>query len=177
MKMIPMKCFVVATVMALGIASLAVRAAVDGDQPRKFDQEPKRMAEEKSFGKAGDPKKISRTVTIEMNDTMHFNPAKLTIEQGETIRFVVKNSGRLPHEMVIGTTQELEEHEQLMMSYPGMVEHEGSFMVHVHTGRTGEIVWQFNKVGEFNFGCVIPGHFKAGEIGKIFVVSPKSSAQ
>ena len=67
-------------------------------------------AEEKDFGREGDPKKASRTIRIDMSDTMRFTPADLTIKQGETIRFDVRNSGRTMHEMVLGTMKELKEH-------------------------------------------------------------------
>jgi uncharacterized cupredoxin-like copper-binding protein len=177
MKMIPMKCSVAATVMALGIASLAVRAAADGDHPGQPGHKPALASEKKSFGKAGDPKTISRTVTIEMNDTTHFNPAQLTIRQGDTVRFMVKNSGKLLHQIVIGTREELAEHEALMASFPGMVEHDDSHMAYVAPGKTEEIVWQFTKPGQFNYGCLIPGHFDTGMVGKIIVVAPKSSAR
>lgn len=177
MKMIPMKCLVVATVMVLGIASLAVRAAVDGDHAGKPGRKPALASEKKLSGQAGDPTTISRTVTIEMNDTTHFNPAKLTIRQNDTVRFMVKNSGKLLHQIVIGTRQELAEHEALMASFPGMVEHADSHMAYVAPGKTEEIVWQFTTPGQFNYGCLIPGHFDTGMVGKIFVVAPKSSAK
>ena len=42
-------------------------------------------------------------------------------------------------------------------------------MVHVAPGKTGTLVWQFTRAGEFNYGCLIPGHFEAGMIGKVTV--------
>ena len=66
--------------------------------------------EEKAFGRQGDPKKVSRTINVDMADTMRFTPAELAIKRGETIRFVVKNKGQVLHEMVISTKKELEEH-------------------------------------------------------------------
>jgi len=43
-------------------------------------------------------------------------------------------------------------------------------MAHVAPGKTGEIVWTFNRAGEFDFACLIPGHYDAGMVGKIKVV-------
>lgn len=177
MNMIPMKCLVVATAIVLGLAAFAVLAAGDGDHPGKPGRAAAFASEKTSSGKAGDPKTVSRTITIEMNDTTHFNPAQLTIRQGDTVRFMVRNSGRLLHQIVIGTRQELAEHEALMASFPGMVEHDESHMAYVAPGETEEIVWQFPKPGQFNYGCLIPGHFETGMVGKIFVVAPKSSAK
>lgn len=124
---------------------------------------------------AGDPQNVSRTVYVDIGGTMYFNPAKLTIRRGETVRCVITNSGKDLHEMVIGTIQELDEHAGLMASFPGMVEHAGAYMTFVVPGKTMDIVWQFIEDGEFNFGCVIPGHFKAAEVGKIVVIAPDSS--
>jgi uncharacterized cupredoxin-like copper-binding protein len=127
-------------------------------------------AEEKPFGREGDPKRISRTVSVDMNDKMRFTPAELTVRQGETIRFRVKNSGEVMHEMVLGTMQELKEHAELMRKHPGM-EHDEAYMAHVTPGKTETVVWQFTKTGEFHYGCLVPGHFEAGMIGHIRVVA------
>jgi uncharacterized cupredoxin-like copper-binding protein len=126
-------------------------------------------SEEYAFGRAGDAKKATRTVRIDMSDRMRFTPASLTVKQGETVKFLVRNSGKVMHEMVIGTLQELKEHAEAMKKHPHM-EHDEPFGVHVAPGRTGKMVWQFTKAGEFHFGCLIPGHFEAGMIGKLEVV-------
>ena len=123
---------------------------------------------ETDFGRTGDPKKVSRTVEIDMSDKMRFTPAVLAVKRGDTVRFVAKNSGKQMHEMVIGNMKELKEHAELMKKHPGM-EHEEPYMAHVAPGKKAEIVWQFTKTGEFNFGCLIPGHFEAGMVGSIKV--------
>lgn len=124
--------------------------------------------EEKTFGKQGDPKKITRTINVDMSDQMRFTPAALTVKQDETIRFLVKNSGKVMHEFVLGTIAELKEHAELMKKFPNM-EHDEPYMAHVSPGKTETIVWQFSKAGEFHFGCLLPGHFEAGMVGKINV--------
>jgi uncharacterized cupredoxin-like copper-binding protein len=124
--------------------------------------------EQTPFGREGDPKKVSRTVNVDMSDQMRFSPAELTIKQGETIRFRVKNSGKVMHEMVIGTMDELKKHADMMKKHPGM-EHDEPYMAHVAPGKTETMVWQFTKPGEFHYGCLVPGHFEAGMIGKVVV--------
>jgi uncharacterized cupredoxin-like copper-binding protein len=124
--------------------------------------------EQKAFGKTGDPKKVSRTIHVDMSGQMRFTPAALTIKQGETVKFVVRNSGKTLHEFVLGTLPELQAHAELMKKFPGM-EHDEPYMAHVPPGRTETIVWQFTKGGEFHFGCLLPGHFEAGMVGKINV--------
>jgi len=123
---------------------------------------------ETPFGKSGDAKKATRTVNISMSDSMRYTPDNLQIKTGETVRLVVKNEGKVMHELVLGRPQDLKEHSALMKKHPGM-EHDEPYMAHVAPGKTETIVWQFTKPGEFQFGCLIPGHFEAGMIGKITV--------
>ena len=73
------------------------------------------------------------------------------------------------HEFVLGTRKELEEHAELMKKFPDM-EHDEPYMAHVAPGKTAEMIWHFNRVGEFEFACLLPGHFEAGMVGKIRVV-------
>jgi uncharacterized cupredoxin-like copper-binding protein len=105
-----------------------------------------------------------------MSDAMRFTPAELVVKQGETVRFRVKNSGKVLHEMVLGTMQELKEHAEMMKKNPDGAHHgHEPNMVHVAPGKTGTLVWQFTRAGEFNYGCLIPGHFEAGMIGRVRV--------
>lgn len=119
-------------------------------------------------GQPGDPKKVSRTINVEMSDTMRFNPSSIEVKRGETIRFMAKNIGKVKHEMVLGTDKEIKEHAEMMRKMPGM-EHEDANQVKVEPGKTGEIVWQFSKAGTFSFACLEAGHFEAGMVGKVSV--------
>jgi uncharacterized cupredoxin-like copper-binding protein len=123
---------------------------------------------EKLFGQRGDPKKVSRTIDLDMSDAMRFAPAELVVKQGETVRFRLKNSGKVMHEMVLGNMQELKEHGEMMKQRPEM-HHAEANMVHVAPGKTGALVWQFTSPGEFHYACLVPGHFEAGMVGKIRV--------
>ena len=123
-----------------------------------------------NVGRAGDPKNVSRTVRITMSDAMRFTPAKIDAKRGETIRFVLVNTGKVKHEMVIGSMAELKEHAALMRKMPGM-EHADDNMLTVEPGKTGELVWQFTRSGTVNFACLQPGHFEAGMLGKVRVAS------
>jgi uncharacterized cupredoxin-like copper-binding protein len=103
-----------------------------------------------------------------MSDAMRFVPDELRVREGETVRLVVHNDGAMLHELVIGTREALAEHAELMLKFPDM-EHDEPYMVHVDPGRKGEIVWQFNRAGSFEFACLIPGHYQAGMRGRIIV--------
>ena len=124
--------------------------------------------EQKDWGVAGDAKSVTRTVTLSMSDSMRFTPDKLAFKQGETVRFVIRNQGKLLHELVIGTKPELDAHAAMMVKFPGM-EHDEPYMAHVPAGKSGELVWTFNRAGEFDFACLIAGHYQAGMVGKISV--------
>ncbi len=121
-----------------------------------------------ALGRPGDPKKASRTVEITMSDAMRFNPSSISVKRNETIRFVLRNEGKLKHEMVLGTIRELREHAALMLKFPEM-EHADPNQASVEAGKTGELVWQFTKAGSFDFACLQAGHFEAGMKGNVVV--------
>ena len=124
--------------------------------------------EQQAWGIAGEAKDVKRTIQIAMSDDMRFNPSTIAVKEGETVRFVVQNKGKVLHEMVIGTRQALDEHAALMQKFPTM-EHDEPHMAHVAAGKKGDLVWKFNRAGDFDFACLIPGHYQAGMIGKIKV--------
>lgn len=124
--------------------------------------------DEEAFGKPGDPAKVTRTVKVEMYDTMRYKPASINVKRGETIRFEVVNKGKIKHEFVLGQAKSLREHAETMRKFPDM-EHADPNQVEVEPGKMGELVWQFTKPGKFDFACLIPGHFEAGMKGKVSV--------
>jgi uncharacterized cupredoxin-like copper-binding protein len=126
--------------------------------------------EQKDWGVAGDAKNVKRTIQISMLDTMRFSPEKINVKQGETVKFVIKNTGAVMHEFVIGTKKENDEHAALMLKFPNM-EHSEPYMAHVPPGKTGQIIWTFNQPGEFDFACLIAGHYQAGMRGSIKVTA------
>jgi uncharacterized cupredoxin-like copper-binding protein len=153
-------------VFAMTLAVLPIAALAHGDAPRKAAAAQPMV--ETDFGRTGDPRKAARTIRVDMSDRMRFSPDTIEVKPGDTVRLVVRNSGKTMHEMVLGTMKELKDHAELMKKHPGM-EHDEPYMAHVESGKTAEIVWQFTKAGEFYFGCLIPGHFEAGMVGKILV--------
>jgi uncharacterized cupredoxin-like copper-binding protein len=124
--------------------------------------------EQKAWGIAGDPKAARRTIEVGMTDNMRFSPDNIEVRQGETVKFVVRNAGKVMHEFVIGTKKDLDEHAAMMVKFPTM-EHDEPYMAHVGPGKTGEIVWTFNRAGEFEFACLIAGHYQGGMVGTIKV--------
>ena len=151
--------------LACGLAPPAfghgeTRHAAPGSKAVSRDEHP--------WGREGDPRKAARTIRVDMGDDMRFKPSKLDIKAGETVKFVVRNRGRMLHEMVIGTEAELAKHAELMRRHPGM-EHDEPYMAHVSPGRRGEIAWTFSQPGTFMYGCLIAGHWESGMKGIIVV--------
>ena len=134
------------------------------------------VKEQKAWGIAGDAKAVQRTITIAMSDNMRFTPASIEVNQGDTVRLTLTNTGQVMHELVIGTQKVLAEHAALMKRFPNM-EHDEPYMAHVPPGKTGEIIWTFNRPGDFDFACLLPGHFEAGMVGKIRVKTPTGAPQ
>jgi len=151
--------------LLLAMASCGVTAtATDGGHATAHDHARRAQT---PFGIAGDRRDVSRTFEIRMLDEMRFVPDRIDVRQGDTVRLVLANSGRLPHELVIGTRSDLERHATKMMS-SGM-EHDDPSAAHVQPGHSGEIVWKFNRAGRFDFACLVAGHYQAGMTGTINV--------
>jgi uncharacterized cupredoxin-like copper-binding protein len=126
-------------------------------------------APQTAFGRAADPARAIRTIAVEMTDQMRFLPSQFTVKRGDIVRFVPVNHGKVMHEMVLGTSAELYQHAEMMKKHAAM-KHDAPNMAHVAPGTNGVIGWQFDNAGEFFFGCLIPGHFDAGMVGKIVVI-------
>jgi uncharacterized cupredoxin-like copper-binding protein len=152
---------------AAGLLAPAGRLLAHGDatHPAKADRVHK---EQKDWGIAGDADQARRRIIVGMSDTMRFRPERITVKLGETVRFVTRNDGKVMHEFVIGTQAANAKHAAMMLKFPGM-EHDEPYMAHVPPGKTGQIVWTFNRSGQFQFACLIAGHYQAGMVGTITV--------
>lgn len=132
-------------------------------------------------GHASKAADADRTVEVTMGD-IFFEPKNLSVEGGETIRFVVKNAGQLIHEFNIGTAEMHMAHREEMtammktgaltatgmdhskMDHSGM-KHDDPNSVLVEPGQTLDVTWTFPKAGELQFACNVPGHYEAGMVG------------
>ena len=160
---------VIKSLLALGIA-MAGTAGVAHTDKAHAKKTGAVKKEQKDWGIAGDAEAVTRTIEIKMSDKMRFTPELIEVREGDTVRLTHKNGGKVMHEFVLGTKNDLEAHAALMTKFPKM-EHDEPYMAHVGAGKTGEIVWAFNRAGEFDFACLIPGHYQAGMIGKIRVAA------
>lgn len=121
-----------------------------------------------AYGEPGDAARVTRTVVVEAADNMRYTPDAITVKRGETIKFVVKNTGKIPHELVLGDAKSLKEHAEVMRKYPDM-EHDDPNATKVAPGGTGTLIWKFTQAGTVEFACLIAGHYEAGMKGSIRV--------
>ncbi len=126
--------------------------------------------DESAIGGPGKAATVTRTVQVDISDSMRFSPANILAKQGETVRFVVKNAGQVKYEFVLGTEKELDAHAAQMVKFPTM-EHDEPYRAHVAPGKTGEIIWNFNRAGDFDFARLMAGHYSAGMVGKVKLVA------
>ena len=143
-------------VAALAFASLAGTAAADSGHGAK----------ERAFGHPGTADKVTRTIAVTASDDMKFSPPNMTVRQGETIRFVVKNIGKLVHEFSIGDLPTQRAHALMMKKNPDMKHDEDPTAVTLDPGETKELIWSFDKNprSPLVFACQIPGHYDAGMV-------------
>ncbi len=156
--------FAAATAL-LAIVSFAVGAGLPGSSRAHEDHG------KFSAGEPGDPKKPARTIKVRMREgsgKMIFEPDRIEVRRGEQIRFVLQNNGEEDHEFVLATIAENRKHAEVMKKNPDM-EHDDPNGKRVMPYGDRELVWKFTTRGEFEFACLIPGHYDKGMFGKVIV--------
>lgn len=143
-----------------------------------------------AFGQPGKAAKATRTVEVTLGDN-YYEPENVTVQAGETVRFVLHNTGSLLHEFNIGTSAIHEQHRTMMatmvehgmltatginqemmhmdhskMGMPAM-KHDDPNSALIEPGKTAELVWTFAKTADLHFACNMPGHTEAGMVGNI----------
>ena len=81
-----------ATFVALAAAGASASGTHAGGHGHEADE---------AIGKPGVASKTTRTINVDMADSMRFTPTDISVKQGETVRFVIKNSGQLKHELCL----------------------------------------------------------------------------
>jgi uncharacterized cupredoxin-like copper-binding protein len=122
-------------------------------------------------GEPGTSAKVSRRIDIvarEGDGRMFFEPARISVKRGESVDFVVRNEGELEHEFVLGSASENASHAAEMAAMPEM-KHADPNAVRVAPGKSAHLLWTFSKAGDFEFACLIPGHYEAGMKGEAVV--------
>jgi uncharacterized cupredoxin-like copper-binding protein len=109
----------------------------------------------------------TRTVEVDMVD-IAFQPDRLAVAAGETVRFVFTNRGEVAHDAFIGDADAQADHEAEMREAGDGDAHAGghgddeSDAVIVEPGDSEEITYTFDDTGSVEIGCHQPGHYDAG---------------
>jgi uncharacterized cupredoxin-like copper-binding protein len=105
------------------------------------------------------------TVEVELRHS-RFRPARLQVVEGTTVRFVVRNSDPIDHELIVGPPDVHRRHERGTEPYhppkPGEVS--------VAAGSTAETTYEFSQPGTVEMACHLPRHLAYGMRGEIEVV-------
>lgn len=113
-----------------------------------------------------------REIRVEMLDSMRFSPAEIHVRAGEQVRFVLVNKGKLAHEFVLGSMAHLKQHATEMKNEAAMqMKHDEPGMAAVPAGESRTLAWRFRRPGTLYYGCLVPGHFEAGMVGKVVVAA------
>lgn len=134
---------------------------------------PMRGIEHFIYGHPGPGSGPVQMIHIRAFDDLRFQPAHIAVTRGETVKFVVTNMGKLAHEFVIGDAAEQAAHEKEMQAVLGMVMKHDVNGISLPPGQTRDLVWTFTRDGTVEYACHDPGHFAAGMVGKIVIVSPR----
>jgi uncharacterized cupredoxin-like copper-binding protein len=124
-----------------------------------------------SAGEPGDPTKPARLVNVKMfvdGKQKLFTPSRIEVRRGEQIRFILENDDADDHEFVLATAADNQNHAEQMKKFPDM-DHNTPNAKRVRPFQNGELLWQFTRRGEFEFACLISGHYEAGMHGQISV--------
>ena len=137
----------------------------------------------------------TRTIEIIAGD-IYFEPSRLEVTPGETVRLIVRNQGNLLHEFRIGTPEQNLAHEAEMaemvdhgMFTPTGIDHAmmksmGHGTMHaiadgsasgvspldgivIEPGQVADLTWTVPNIPNLEFACTIPGHLAGGMAGPV----------
>lgn len=100
-----------------------------------------------------------RLVHLDMTDSLKFIPDQIAAVAGESVRFVLTNSGTVEHEFQVGPADKVAADQ-----HDGVIVKEKDKLV---AGSTAAVDYTFTASGPFAFACHMPGHYEAGMKGTI----------
>jgi uncharacterized cupredoxin-like copper-binding protein len=121
------------------------------------------LADKGMGGGPGKASEVNRIVRVEARDTA-FDVKEIRVKVGETVKFIVTNTGEIRHEFAVAGPEEHAEHRAMMLQMPDMV-HEDANVITIESGATKELIWKFGKDGDVEFACDLPGHAEQGMTG------------
>ena len=103
-------------------------------------------------------------VTITIHHS-RFQPAELRVRPGSTVRFVVRNTDPIDHELIVGDQAVQQRHEHGSERH-----HDAPGEVSVAAGQEATTTFTFPAAaGRLEYACHLPGHYAYGMHGTITV--------
>lgn len=134
-----------------------------------------------AFGEPAPAAQATRSIEVVLKD-IAFEPNRIQVKAGETVRFVIVNQGQLPHEFNLGDKAMHLEHQKEMAAMQGMDHgqmnhgqmnhahgHGAGNTVLVQPGQRAELTWTFRASAPIEFACNVPGHYQAGMVGDLII--------
>ena len=120
-------------------------------------------------GGPADAVQAARRFEVTTPDTMTFEPSRINVSAGETVTFVVTNTGQAVHEFTLGDAAMQQEHAGMMAHMPAGMAHDTSNSIRLQPGETKQLTWRFGGTGTIEYACHEPGHYQAGMRGQITI--------
>ena len=91
----------------------------------------------------------SQQVTIDVGNSMKFEPAAISVQAGQPVELTLRNAGQMPHDFTLneGVAQPVK--------------------LTANGGQTASGTFTLDKPGTYTFECSMPGHAAAGMRGTI----------
>lgn len=104
--------------------------------------------------------------TVEMSvKHSRFSVQEVVVEQGTTVKFVIRNDDPIDHEFIVGDEEVHARHEKgterRHSGVPGAVS--------VPAKSSAETTFTFDRPGRYRFACHLPGHLSYGMVGTVRV--------
>jgi len=111
-----------------------------------------------------------RTVVI----TIHwsrFQPSEVRVAQGDTVRFVIRNTDPIDHEFILGDERVQDAHE-----HGTQASHDGSVpgQISILAKQTRTTTYTFARPLSLAYACHLPGHYAYGMVGVVRVTASPS---
>ena len=103
--------------------------------------------------------KVPRIAPITMTDDLKFDPATEPVAPGETVSFILINSGTVKHEFQVGPEAGVAADKVDGKTVVEIAEIDG--------GHVAESTYTFPATGAYAFACHVPGHYEAGMKGTV----------
>ena len=120
-------------------------------------------------GGPADADQAACTVKVATLDAMTFEPSRINVSAGETVTFVVTNTGQAVHDFTLGDAAMQQEHADAMAHIPAGMAHDTPNSITLRRGETKQLIWRFGDTATLEYGCHEPGHYQAGRRGQIIV--------